>query len=681
MIGTCNFVPNRPHLRWMGALAGLFALGPRPAAAFDVERHTTGALLRYADRPVAIYVVYKGAPIGLTPAMVHKAVQGAIDAWVQIAGTRIPLAYGGLMAEPARYDVTVRFDPNYAIGDGEALARTERQVGPGGELLRSDIVVNAHDVQWTGGMTTGTAQVTADLQGVLTHQVGHVLGIGHSRHHDATMYFHATSSAARSLHDDDHQAARFLWPKDGKRIVKATQCDACDGDVDCADGALCLAWPDGARHCARGCAHHNDCAIGTSCGTYGTGGGAGQACLPNEGHCKPDAASAGLGDACASDTACVGGYCMPGGDVGFCTRSCSNCEAPGQCVQTNVGGLCLIAGKGLLGAQCWLPGNCQSFLCSPSIFGGGNCARSCGSGCPSGWQCGEGNVCAPAKNAAGLPVGWPCKSGFDCAAGHCVAVSNGRFPKVCAQACTVATDCPTGTGCAKLGESTLCLPVASAGPIAGLPCPTSGQCGGALVCDEGLVPGLGACRALCDPFALTHPCGSGEVCAYVGAKSAQAGACRPAVGGSRPWGAECSAVEPCRADLVCALAAGDPASPLATGVCRFDCALGSGAGCEAGDACVPVASQARGACIPGGKQGTKVTEIVSTAGKPVNFAARAIALPKTVRASQWKHTPPPPPARAPAQDCAAGRAPGSGLGLIAVVAAWIALQARRRSRA
>ncbi len=672
-------VPQPSH-RWLGALAALGLLGAAPVAAFDIERTKSGALLRYGDRPVAVYVVYKGTPLGITPAMLHKAVLGAIDAWAQVLGVRIPLAYGGLLAEPARYDVTIRFDPGYIIGDGEALARTERHFNAAGELVRTDIVVNGHDVQWTGGMTTGTAQVTADLQGALTHQIGHVLGVGHSRSTEASMYFYATTAAVRTLHEDDQQAVRFLWPKDGKRTVTGRQCDGCDGDVDCTQGHACLAWPDGSRHCAQNCASHDDCAIGTSCGTYGSGAGAGQACLPNEGHCKPDAASAGLGDACASDSACVDGYCMPGGDVGFCTQSCTNCATPGQCVKTNVGGLCLVAGKGQLGSQCWLPGNCQTFLCSPSIFGGGNCARSCGSGCPAGWTCGEGSVCAPTKNASGLPVGWPCKSGFDCAAGQCVAVANGRFARLCTQACVVATDCPSGTGCAKLGEATLCLPIASAAPTAGAPCPTSGLCGSQLVCDEGLVPGIGACRGLCDPFGATNPCGSGEICAFVGLKSGLRGACRPAVGGSRPWGAECTASDPCRADLVCAMDQGDPAAPQAKGVCRFDCELKSAAGCEPGDVCLAVAGQDRGACVPNGKSGAKVSEIASTAGKPKNFAARTIALPKTVRASQWKYSPPPVEAP-PAQDCSAGRVASGWTAMWVGIAAALVLRRRRLAAA
>ena len=660
-------------------LAGLALLVATPAHGYDVQRSANGALLRYANRPVAVYVVYKGAPLGLTPATVHKAVLGAIGAWTAVAGTQIPVAYGGLITEPSRYDISVQFDAAYAIGDGDVLAKTLRHTNAAGELVRTDIVINNRDVQWTAGPLKGSAQVAADLQGVLTHQIGHALGLGHSRDTTATMYFYGTASSIRSLSADDAAGARFLWPKDGKRPPTAQLCDGCDGDTDCSS-ALCLAWPDGARHCAQACETHDDCPIGASCGTYGTGAAAGQACLPNEGHCKPDAAVASTGDACASDSACVKGFCMPGGDVGFCTNSCKNCSAPGQCVTTTVGGLCLVAGSGIMGAQCWLPGNCQSFLCSPSIAGGGHCSRSCASGCPSGWACDDKNVCAPAKNPSGLPVGWPCKSGFDCAGGKCATTSGGRFERVCSQSCQLASDCPSGTGCSTTGETSMCLPPMGAQPSAGVPCPASGFCGSTLVCDEGLLDSVGACRNLCAPFSPANPCLSGEVCAFVGALSSGQGACRPAVGGSRPYGAACTAQDPCRADLVCATASKPPLATDSAGTCRADCDLQSASGCESGEVCVPVSGQNRGACLPAAPKVAQVTQVVAKVVKMKNFAALAVNLPKTVRSSLWKYTPPPAPPPADDGCAASATAPHnrSVALLVLVFASLTAMGGRRR---
>ncbi len=650
-------------------LCGAVLLGSR-AGAFDVARDPKGALVRYPDRPIGIYVRYAGAPLGVTPAMLHKAVAGALDAWLQVSNTQIPLAYGGLVAELARYDVTVAFHSEFEIGDGEVLARTYRHRNALGELVRTDVVLNSRDVQWTPLPLSGTAQVAADLQGVLTHHLGHVLGLDHSRVTDSSLYFYSTSSAIRSLSADDVKGAQFLWPKNGKRPGNGGQCDACDGDTDCSSG-MCLAWPDGGRYCAQACASHDDCPIGASCGTYANGSA--QACLPNDGHCKADAARASLGQACASDLACDG-YCMPGGDVGFCAASCNACAAPGQCVQTNLGGLCLVRGNGALKAACQVPGDCNSFLCSPSILGGGHCSTGCKAGCPTGWSCEDSGACAPDSTPGGLAIGWPCKSGFDCATGHCIASKGGKYDRVCSQKCVIATDCPKGTGCAEQGETDFCLPAGTAA-IAGMPCPGAQSCGASLVCDTGPVPGLGICRTPCDPFSSANPCGSGEVCSWFGAASPQLGVCIAAIGGARPWGADCSAVDACRSDLVCVGAAKPDPQPT-SGMCRADCDLKTGAGCDKNETCAALDNAGvRGACLPGAA--SPIQGIAPLPDRPSNFAARTVALPEVVKASAWQYTPPPVPPPAD-QGCGASGRAGQTLALGWLLALTAALVRSRR---
>lgn len=653
---------------------------PAAAMAFDVHRTAKGALVRFADRPVAIYVLYTGAPIGTTPNALNKAVQGAIDTWSAAAGVKLPFQYGGLVAAPARYDITVQFEANFDTTTGDVLGRTVRKGDPDGKLLRADIYLNSRDVQWSAAQPKGNTQVSADLQGVITHQLGHAMGLDHSRAIDASMYFYGTSAAIRSLDDDDIRGARFLWPKDAKRPAASGQCDPCDSDSDCLGGGTCLAWPDGSRYCALPCSIDDDCQIGSSCGAYGSGAAGGVACLPNEAHCKADAAFVAIGGACASDTACGDGFCMPGGEVGFCTSTCTHCAAPGQCANTNIGGLCLIAGGGAIGAPCYVPGDCQSFVCDPSIFGGGRCSKACGSGCPSGFGCDDKQTCTPIKNAAGLPTGWPCKSGFDCAGGKCLATPGGRFAKVCTQACKIATDCPTGTGCAQAdADNSFCLPVAGSAAVAGAPCPANGYCGASMQCGEGLLPSIGACRNLCDPFSADNPCLSGEVCAF-SATSPKKGICQPALGGSRPWGAECTAADPCRADLVCTVADAKAADAKTTGVCRADCNPTSAAGCDKTEKCVTIAgSKERGVCLAGDSSLESAAAIPPNPVRATNFAAVAIKLPKTVKASLWKYTPPP---AAPAADsgCATGRsANGSAWWLVAGAAWWLGRKRRRNA--
>lgn len=602
----------------------LLLVGARPGCCFDFHRDDQGRKVAFANRPISVYLRTGGAPSDLALAAQIKAVQGAIDAWQTVAGAALRLRYGGATAAEVRYDIEVGFDPEYEAEDGEVLAKTLRHVNGLGQLVWADIHLNSRDVQWSGGPLLGGRQVSADLQGVLTHHLGHALGLGHSRDRNATMYFYGTKGSLRTPAADDQRGLRVLWPAAATPTAEGGACDACDTDANCAGGALCLAWPDGARHCARPCVDHDDCAIGFSCGSYS----AGKACLPNDQHCKPDAARTGLGGTCASDLACGAGFCQPADPVGFCAGSCQDCPAPAQCVQTNVGALCLLRGQGKVGQPCWSPGDCQSMQCAPSIGGGGRCTQSCASGCPSGYICSAQSNCVKAGGALALPLGWPCASGFDCASGQCVATPGARFESVCSQVCELATDCPSGTGCSVKNDSGWCLPASQSTSAAGLPCPASGQCTGGLLCDQGYFPGLGACRTACNPYAPTpSECGSGEVCVWM---SGGKGACRPAQGGLKAYGQPCSALEPCRDDLVCASAGGAPAQ------CAADCHPATAEGCSSPLACLSLAATAeRGICAAGSGPATAVPSLPSA---PPNLFARSINLPDVVPAAQWKFT-------------------------------------------
>lgn len=649
--------PRSYPLLPLAVLALALALAAPGARAHDLERDPQGRPMRFADRPISVYLTSGGAPADVSLAARIKALQGALQAWQGVPGSRVTLRYGGVTAEPARFDIDVRFDLDFEAEGGEVLAKTLRRVAADGQLQWAEIVLNGRDVQWSGGPLLAGRVVAADLQGVLTHQIGHALGLGHSRDRGATMYFYGTKSSLRSLSADDQRGLRVLWPASPTPTAEGGQCDACDSDAHCSPGAACLAWPDGARHCALPCQNHDDCPTGHSCGSYKGG----KACLPNDEHCKADAARTGLGGSCASDLACGNGFCQPAAPVGFCAGACQDCPAPAACVQTNVGALCLLRGPGALGDPCWIPSDCQTMLCAPSVGGGGRCTRDCAAGCPSGYSCAEDGTCEKPGGALALPVGWPCASGFDCTSGLCHPTPGARFERVCSTACKFASDCPLGTGCSMQGEEGHCVPSSQTSAVAGQPCSASGQCSGGLRCDKGYLPALGACRVPCDPYAaVPSECASGEVC--VGVAKAK-GVCRPVFGGKKAFDQPCSASEPCRDDLLCTTIAGGAAR------CRSDCDPADPATCQG--TCVALAGAPdRGVCSDA--SGAVAVEVAPLEPPPPNLFAREISLPEVVPAADWRYV-----AKASAGDsgCASG-APAAGHGLVWLVVAW--LRWRRR---
>ena len=80
-------------------------------------------------------------------------------------------------------------------------------------LIEADIYLNGEDYQF-GNLDFGTGN--ADLANILTHELGHFLGLGHSQVWLATMSNSTRPSETRrrTLHPDDRQALSWLYPSD-----------------------------------------------------------------------------------------------------------------------------------------------------------------------------------------------------------------------------------------------------------------------------------------------------------------------------------------------------------------------------------------------------------------------------------------------------------------------------------
>jgi hypothetical protein len=614
------------------------------SAAFDVHRDGDGAALRWPAREVAVFVVatsFGGVPVGT----LELAVQDAIGGWNGAGGTALTLVYGGRVSEPTGFDITVWLrDKSSEFASGEPAGHVEFAVDGGGVLRRADVGVNVRDLRYgPDGVPSATR---AELRAVVRHLIGHAIGVSHSADLRATMGFLPLDGEKISLEDDDRSAVRHLY---GGAVAKGRACDACDGDGDCSDGARCLRWPTGSSYCAPACSTHADCAIGQSCADWAEG----KACFPNGAHCAPDLAKASPSGPCASDVACGGQlFCLVLDDQGFCTAGCvGNCGPFGTCTGVLLGnqqiGLCLAGNSDPFGALCLSAPDCAGLLCAPSAAGGGRCSAPCSDGCPESAVCGPDGLCALAGERG---LGWPCASGFDCASALCVPHGD-VFENVCATACTLASDCPPGTGCTPGKGGSFCLPFGAA-PL-GFPCLHDGSCGQGQRCVAETNDGIGGCRLTCDAFGDGIDCADGGRCTFADGK----GACMPS-GGGGVVGSPCEADLPCRVDLVCAA---DSAQAEA-GVCVADCDLADGRGCSAGVACVPLAQDIawptaapRGVCSASGSAKTRIG--AGFEASTPNFAGRPLNM-KSIKA--WAPVKPTEPV--PADGCSAGRAGRSAPG-------------------
>jgi hypothetical protein len=144
------------------------------------------------------------------------AVRRAFDAWAAAAGSKLAFTRGpDVASSPSGADHVVMFDETNAtgyfpLGSGiVALTPISYDVGSG-TILDADVIFNARDYTWS---VTG-APNTFDVQDVLTHEIGHFVGLDHTPSVTGTMWPYVAYGQwlHRSLTMDDRNGAIALAP-------------------------------------------------------------------------------------------------------------------------------------------------------------------------------------------------------------------------------------------------------------------------------------------------------------------------------------------------------------------------------------------------------------------------------------------------------------------------------------
>jgi hypothetical protein len=167
---------------------------------------------KWSSMPVTFFV--NGNNADLSSAAATTAIQVAMSVWSG-AGTTFRYQYGGSASDTATaYDNrNVVFFRNTT--NGANIATTYSWWDSNNRLLDSDIIVwDANFRFFTGTSGCGGVSNAAYLEDVITHELGHALGMNHSASTDATMYpsYGYCSQSFRTLANDDINGLKSLYP-------------------------------------------------------------------------------------------------------------------------------------------------------------------------------------------------------------------------------------------------------------------------------------------------------------------------------------------------------------------------------------------------------------------------------------------------------------------------------------
>lgn len=304
---------QRPALSLLAVLQAALVLG------FTVVRDTESPMPILWPTATVPMVLQQDGSDDIDDGSDLEAIRAAMAAWNAVTDSAATLQDGGMDASRADGDDGVNrvvfVESNWPGGASGAGALTSRYRDTNGNpdlWYEADILMNGQDYTWA---TDGTIHAY-DIQSIAAHEFGHVLGLNHAAHPEATMFFagHRGTTHARTLTEDDANGVRYLFP---------SNTFACHNDGDCP----AMIGFYGGSHLRLRC-DTGDCVSGRA--PYGA------ACFANAD--------------CESDICLLDPEGPPPTDPGFCTLGCSagSCPWGDLCADTNGSMLCLL-GR----VNCW----------------------------------------------------------------------------------------------------------------------------------------------------------------------------------------------------------------------------------------------------------------------------------------------------------------------------------------
>ncbi len=188
--------------------------------AFTLNSSTNPNLKGWEGGDVQLLVNTSNCPASVD---VVGIIQAAVQVWNNVPTSAIKVSYGGSasstnLASPP----TVYCETNFQAvlgADQNAVPGAAAVIAPTGQITQGVLILNVSSGQ---GNIANFDETTLKI--ILAHEIGHILGLGHSSDIRALMYYNASAKTELRLAQDDIDGMSYLYPSDEMKNNKYGGC-------------------------------------------------------------------------------------------------------------------------------------------------------------------------------------------------------------------------------------------------------------------------------------------------------------------------------------------------------------------------------------------------------------------------------------------------------------------------
>ncbi len=201
-------------VKFLGFFTTLFAT---PQFAFAFTLASTGFEGGWPGETLSFYYNSANCPAGVSSAM-----NKALEIWSNVPTSNLKLKLGGtssvtpaqLIGSSAPTVPVIVCDPAFETNstgtNGDFVGGYGFFTHSGGKIRYGGIVLNVQ----SGKNANINNFDASSLAILLAHEMGHVLGLGHSEYQPALMYYDISSKNELTLSQDDIDGMTYLYPRD-----------------------------------------------------------------------------------------------------------------------------------------------------------------------------------------------------------------------------------------------------------------------------------------------------------------------------------------------------------------------------------------------------------------------------------------------------------------------------------